>query len=106
MNWLIRPRVAGKTRAALAWMTTYPGATMVCMDAREAARLFREARRVFPFHDWRREQFVSAASVRHGGPVPRGPVVVDNADEILRALFGDVRLVTGTGEDDRHWRQG
>ena len=96
MDFVIRPRGGGKTKAAIAWLKDNPGAVLIVHDESYAATLRKE----FGLTDKQVMSHRSAGTRLRGRNVPA--VGVDNLDLILADLLGTGRapvgLVTATGE--------
>lgn len=99
MNVVVTGRAAGKTHACLAWLAEDPvHRAVVVLHAQEAARLVATARLRFPEAGIGPQNFVGYREALGG--VFRGKNVelaVDNADVILRELFGGVTAATLSG---------
>lgn len=86
---LIRPKRGGKTSAAIEALRQDPNWTLVCINAREAARIIHENPdlngRVKSLHDIRRSAGLGSTH----------RLIVDNLDMMLPELFGaDVAVAT------------
>lgn len=100
MRVVVSGRAGGKTHAALRWLAVDPEhRVMVVLHYREAERLLEQARELCPAIS--RQNFVGYREALGGTLRGRSVrLAVDNADVILRELFGDVEVMTASATVD------
>lgn len=84
-------RATGKTHRIIEWLRANPGAVLVCSTEAEAARLRRE-------YDLDSSRVLGPEAHRQlqGFGGFRNKVAIDNLDDWLRTMFGDVEIVSLT----------
>jgi hypothetical protein len=97
---LVAPRASGKTTQATKWLAEDPEHRVVVVSHQRLAEVgYHNAKLFFPDAPISASNFVSARSFLNGINAGATEVWIDQADNVLKTLFGAGRSIAGASWD-------